>query len=122
MAPTISKINLAEKFSLFNEHWQPRITGKLNDNYVKIAKLQGEFEWHYHEAEDELFLVIKGSLLIKLRGKDIQLNEGELVIIPKGVEHLPVAAREAHILIIEPKSTLNTGNLKNDRTITPTWI
>jgi len=110
-------INLAEKFRLFNDYWKPRIVGELNDSFVKVVKLKGEFVWHSHEQEDELFLVVKGRLLIKLRDRELWLNEGELVIIPRGVEHLPVAAGEVHILLFEPKSTLNTGNVRNERTV-----
>ncbi len=112
----MEKVNLADKFSLFQEHWSPKIVGELNDSYVKLAKLKGEFVWHYHENEDELFLVVKGRLLIKLRDRDIWLDEGEFTIIPKGVEHLPVADEEVHVLLLEPKSTLNTGNVQNERT------
>lgn len=112
----MNKVNIAEKFSLFQEYWSPRIIGELNDSYVKAAKLKGEFVWHTHEHEDELFLVAKGSLVIKLRNEDIHLTEGEFYIVPKGVEHLPIAEEEAHVLFIEPKSTLNTGNITNERT------
>jgi len=114
---TISKINLAQKFASFKDRWSPKIVGEINDSFVKLAKLEGEFVWHHHEAEDEMFLVIKGSLLMKLRDRDIQIDEGEFVIIPRGVEHLPVAAGEVHVLLLEPKSTLNTGNLTNERTV-----
>ena len=114
---TISKINLAEKFASFEDRWSPKIVGEINDSFVKLAKLEGEFVWHHHEAEDEMFLVIKGSLLMKLRDREIQIDEGEFVIIPCGVEHLPVAAGEVHVLLLEPKSTLNTGNITNERTL-----
>ena len=113
----IEKVNLADKLSLFQDYWSPKIVGELNDAHVKLVKLKGEFTWHHHEAEDELFLVIKGKLLIKLRDRDIWLEEGEFAIIPKGVEHLPIAEEEAHVLLIEPKSTLNTGNVQNERTV-----
>ncbi len=113
----MEKINLTDKFSLFQEHWSPKIVGELNDSYVKLAKLKGEFVWHQHEGEDELFLVVKGRLLIKLRDRDIWLDEGEFTIIPKGIEHLPVADEEVHVLLLEPKSTLNTGNVQNERTV-----
>ena len=112
----IEKVNLAEKLDTFQEHWSPKIVGSLNDSFVKLVKLEGEFVWHHHEAEDELFLVIKGNLLIKLRDRDIQLREGEFAIIPRGVEHLPIAEEEAHVLLLEPKTTLNTGNVVNERT------
>ena len=110
-------INLSRKFSLFRDYWSPKIVGELNDAYVKLVKVKGEFVWHHHEAEDELFLVVKGRLLIRLRDRDLHLSAGELVIIPRGVEHRPVAEEEAHILLLEPKSTLNTGNIKNERTV-----
>lgn len=113
----IEKVNIAQKFSLFNDHWSPKIVGELNDTHVKLVKLKGEFVWHHHETEDELFLVIKGQLLIKLRDQDIQLDEGEFAIIPKGVEHLPIAAEECYVLLLEPKTTLNTGTVQNDRTV-----
>ncbi len=113
----MEKVNLTDKFSLFQEYWSPKIVVEVNDSYVKLAKLKGEFVWHHHEEEDELFLVVKGRLLIKLRDRDIWLNEGEFTIIPKGVEHLPVAEEEVHVLLLEPKSTLNTGNVQNERTV-----
>ncbi len=110
-------INLAQKFSSFSDYWSPKIAGELNDSHIKLAKLKGEFVWHQHENEDELFLVVKGRLLIKLRDRDLWVNEGEFVVIPKGVEHLPVAADEVQVVLIEPKTTLNTGNVQNERTI-----
>jgi len=113
----IKKVRLEEKFDLFADRWNPKIVGEINDSYVKLVKLKGEFVWHHHEAEDELFLVVKGSLLIKLRDRDIRLEEGEFVIIPRGVEHLPVADEEAHVLLLEPKTTLNTGEVQNERTV-----
>ena len=113
----MNKVNLVQKFSLFQDYWSPKIVGELNDSYVKLVKLKGEFIWHHHETEDELFLVVKGSLLIKLRDRDIFLEEGEFVIIPKGIEHLPIADEEAHVLLLEPKTTLNTGNIGNERTV-----
>ena len=112
----MDKVNLAEKLGSFAEHWQPRIVGELNGQHVKVAKLQGEFVWHHHDAEDELFLVVKGAITIQLRDRDIHLGEGEFFIVPRGVEHRPVAAEEAHILLFEPASTLNTGNVRNERT------
>ena len=113
----IKKVRLEEKFDLFADRWSPKIVGEINDSYVKLVKLKGEFVWHHHEAEDELFLVVKGSLLIKLRDRDIRLEEGEFVIIPRGVEHLPVAEEEAHVILLEPKTTLNTGEVHNERTV-----
>jgi mannose-6-phosphate isomerase-like protein (cupin superfamily) len=118
----IQVINIADKFSLFHEHWQPKIIGDLNDSYVKLAKLHGEFVWHHHEHEDELLLVIKGSLIIKLRDRDLRIQPGEFVIIPRGVEHLPVAEEEVQVLLLEPKSTRNTGNIDGDRTISAKWL
>jgi mannose-6-phosphate isomerase-like protein (cupin superfamily) len=116
-------VNLAEKFGLFQDYWSPKIAGELNDSYLKLVKLKGEFVWHHHEHEDELFLVVKGRLLIKLRDRDIWLGEGEFVVIPKGVEHMPVAAEEVHVLLLEPKATLNTGNVENERTVADVqWI
>lgn len=112
----MNKVNIEEKFGMFNEYWSPKIVGELNDSYVKLAKFKGEFVWHKHDNEDELFLVIKGELLIKLRDQDVYLKPGEFFIVPKGTEHLPIAEKEAHILLLEPKSTLNTGNISNERT------
>ena len=113
----IEKVNLAEKFARFKEYWQPKIAGELNDSYVKLVKFKGEFVWHQHEAEDELFWVVKGKMTIKFRDRDVTVNEGEFIIVPKGVEHLPVAEEEVWIVLLEPKSTLNTGNVKNERTL-----
>ena len=119
----MEKVDIAQKFNLFREHWSPKIVGELNDSYVKLAKIKGEFVWHHHENEDELFLVVKGRLLIKFRERDVWLNEGEFLIIPKGVEHLPVAKEEVHILLLEPKSTVNTGNVQDERTVSgEQWI
>ena len=118
----MKKVNIAQKLSLFQEYWSPRIAGELNDSCVKLAKLKGEFVWHHHGAEDELFLVVKGNLLIKLRDRDILLEPGEFMIIPKGVEHLPIAKEEAQVLLLEPKSTVNTGNVQNERTVDDQWI
>ncbi|MBI1881963.1 MAG: cupin domain-containing protein [Chloroflexi bacterium] len=118
----MEKINLAQKFSRFHEFWRPKIAGELNDSYIKLVKLKGEFVWHHHEAEDELFLVVKGRLLIKFRDRDLWLDEGEFVIIPKGVEHLPIAAEEVQVVLIEPKSTVNTGNVQNERTVGEQWV
>ena len=112
----MDKVNLAEKLGSFAEHWQPRIVGELNGQHVKVVKLQGEFVWHHHENEDEMFLVLKGTLTIQLRDRDVFLREGEFFIVPRGVEHRPVADDEAHILLFEPATTLNTGNLRNERT------
>jgi mannose-6-phosphate isomerase-like protein (cupin superfamily) len=113
----IEKVNLLEKFRLFDEHWSPKIAGEVNDTYVKLVKFQGEFVWHHHEAEDEMFLVVKGRMRMRLRDGDIDLEEGEFIIIPRGVEHMPVADEEAHVVLLEPKTTLNTGNVRNERTL-----
>ncbi len=117
MEMQLKKVNLTEKFSLFNNHWEPKIVGELNEQYVKIAKLKGKFVWHHHENEDELFMVVKGSLIIKLRDADIKLKEGEFFIIPRGIEHMPVAEKEVHVLMFEPKGTVNTGNTESEKTI-----
>jgi mannose-6-phosphate isomerase-like protein (cupin superfamily) len=111
-------VNLAQKFSLFTEHWSPKIVGELNDFYVKLVKFQGEFVWHHHDEEDEMFLVVKGRLQMRFRDKDLWLNEGEFVIVPRGVEHMPVAPEEVHVVLFEPQSTLNTGNVESERTVT----
>ena len=113
----MSKVNIADKFTLFEGYWEPKIVGELNNQVVKLAKLKGEFVWHHHENEDELFLVVKGKLTIKLRDGIIELNEGEFTIIPRGVEHLPVAEHEVHVLMFEPKGTINTGNVDSEKTI-----
>ena len=113
----MQSVNLAKKFALFDDYWSPKIAGELNDSYVKLVKLKGEFVWHHHEREDELFLVVKGRLLLRLRNREVWVNEGEFAIVPKGVEHLPVARDEVHVLLIEPKTTLNTGNVRNERTV-----
>ena len=113
----MKKVNLADKFALFSEHWSPKVVGELNGQEVKLAKLQGEFIWHRHDDADELFLVQKGSIKIELRDGTVTLDEGEFFIVPRGVEHKPVADNEAEVLMFEPKSTLNTGQHKSDRTI-----
>ena len=113
----MQSVNLAQKFTLFDDYWSPKIAGELNDAYVKLVKLKGEFVWHHHDAEDELFLVVKGRLLLRLRDREVWVNEGEFAIVPKGVDHLSVARDEVHVLLIEPKSTLNTGNVRNERTV-----
>ena len=115
-------VNLDQKFELFDEQWKPRIVAELNDSYVKIARVQGEFVWHHHEAEDELFYVLKGVLTIRLRDQDLTLREGELAVIPRGVEHMPVAEEEVWIMMLEPKTTSNTGNVTDERTVEAEWI
>ena len=117
----ITKVNVGAKLSLFTEQWSPKIIGEVNDLYIKTVKLQGEFMWHHHENEDELFYVVKGALRMKVResGKEneFMIMPGEFIVIPRGVEHLPSAEEETHILLLEPKTTLNTGNLENERTL-----
>jgi len=112
----MQKINLAEKFSLFNDYCNPRIIGELNGQHVKAVKLKGEFVWHSHEHEDELFLVVKGKFNMELRDKTVTINEGEFFIVPRTVEHKPVAEEEVHILLFEPATTVNTGNIENEMT------
>src|SRR5689334_16825553 len=119
----IEKVNIAEKFKLFQEQWSPKVAGEVNDSQVKLVKVEGEFVWHRHEAEDEMFLVVKGQLRIRLRDGEIILTPGEMTIIPHGVEHMPVAAEETHVLLLERKATLNTGNVQNERSVTAEeWI
>lgn len=113
----IEKVNLTEKFARFSDHWSPKIAGELNGQHVKLVKVKGEFVWHHHEKEDELFLVVKGALTIRFRDGDVTLNAGEFIIVPAGVEHQPAADEECHVLLFEPKSTLNTGNQINERTV-----
>ncbi|MHC5011233.1 MAG: cupin domain-containing protein [Planctomycetota bacterium] len=110
------KVNLADAFRRFSDHWSPRIAGEVNDMYVKLAKLEGEFVWHQHETEDELFLVVKGNLEIRLRDGTVHLGPGEFFVVPHGTEHLPVAEEECHVLLLERKSTLNTGDVEDART------
>jgi mannose-6-phosphate isomerase-like protein (cupin superfamily) len=117
----IEKVSVSEKLSLFTDHFSPRIIGELNDAHVKVVKLQGEFLWHHHDHEDELFYVVKGELRMQVREdgaeKDFTIHPGEFIIIPRGIEHLPSAQQETHILLLEPKTTLNTGNVVNERTV-----
>lgn len=112
----MNKVSLADKFRLFNEHWSPKIVGELNAQHVKLVKFQGEFVWHSHEAEDELFLVIKGSFKMEFRDREVWLEAGEFLIVPRGVEHRPVAEREVHVMLFEPVTTINTGDAGGDRT------
>jgi len=113
-------VNLAEKFSRFSEYWSPRIAGEINDCYLKLVKFRGEFVWHHHDAEDELFLVVKGRMRMKFREhgqeRELVVREGEFVIVPRGAEHMPVADEEVQVVLLEPKTTLNTGNVRNERT------
>src|SRR5258708_35662913 len=119
---TPRKVNLAEKLSLFSEHFKPKIVGELNDAYVKVVKLRGEFVWHHHETEDEMFLVVKGRFHIKFRDGEVELEPGEFIIVPKGVEHCPYATEAVHVMLLEPKTTVNTGNVESDRTVALEWI
>jgi mannose-6-phosphate isomerase-like protein (cupin superfamily) len=114
---TVEVVNLAEKFSKFKERWSPRIAGEINDFYVKLVKVEGEFVWHSHEKEDELFLVLVGELRMRFRHREELIGPGEFIIVPHGVEHMPMAEVETHVLLLEPKSTLNTGNVRNERTL-----
>ncbi|QSQ21381.1 cupin domain-containing protein [Pyxidicoccus parkwayensis] len=115
--PSVDKVNLAEKLALFSEHWSPRVVGDLNGQQVKLVKLQGPFVWHHHDAEDELFLVLHGHLRMELKDRTVDVKPGEFIIIPRGVEHRPVAEEEVHVLLFEPASTLNTGNVRGERTV-----
>ena len=121
----MERINLADKFHLFDDYWSPKIVGELNGQYVKLAKFKGEMVWHTHESEDEFFQVIKGSIVIHLRGQSIHLNEGDCYIVPRGVEHKPEARQEAHVMMFEPKATAHTGNTESDLTVqvvSQAWI
>jgi mannose-6-phosphate isomerase-like protein (cupin superfamily) len=110
-------VNLEHKLQLFSDHWSPKIVGELNDAYVKLVKLQGEFVWHHHELEDELFLVVDGVLTMQFRDRSVVVHPGEFIIVPRGVEHCPMAESECHVMLLEPKTTLNTGNVENERTV-----
>jgi mannose-6-phosphate isomerase-like protein (cupin superfamily) len=110
-------VNLADKFSKFQDHFNPRVLGEINDFAVKAVKVKGEFIWHHHDHEDEMFLVVKGPLRMKFRTHEAVVREGEFVIVPHGVEHMPVADEEVHLILLEPKATLNTGNIVNERTV-----
>ena len=117
----MDKVNLAQKLSLFTDHYSPKIVGEVNDAYVKLVKLQGDFMWHHHDNEDELFFVVKGALRMKVRENgsecEFMVQPGEFIIIPHGVEHFPSADEETHVMLLEPKTTLNTGNVENERTV-----
>ena len=117
----MEKVNVAQKLSLFTDHYSPKIVGEVNDAYVKLVKLQGDFMWHHHDNEDELFFVIKGGLRMKVREngveREIVIHPGEFIIIPRGVEHFPSADEETHVMLLEPKTTLNTGNVASERTV-----
>jgi len=118
---SMEKVNLAQKLSLISDYYNPRIAGEINDSYLKLVKLKGEFVWHHHDVEDELFLVLKGTLRMMIKDdrgeREVRIGEGEFIIMPHGVEHKPIADEEVHLLLLEPKTTLNTGNVKNERTV-----
>jgi len=113
----MEKVNLAQKLQLFHEHWKPKIVGELNGQMVKLVKFQGPFVWHHHEQEDEMFLVVRGRFRMEFRDRQVWLEEGEFLIMPRGIEHRPVAEEEAHVLLFEPATVLNTGNVTNERTV-----
>ena len=114
---SVDKVNIEEKLALFDERWKPKIVGELNGQYVKLVKFIGEFVWHHHDDEDELFLVVKGRFRMEFQERSAWIEEGEFIVVPRGVEHRPVAEEEAHVLLFEPASTLNTGNVRNERTV-----
>jgi mannose-6-phosphate isomerase-like protein (cupin superfamily) len=113
----MNTINVADKFSKINEMWSPKILGEVNDSYIKAVKFIGEFVWHHHDNEDEMFMVISGKLRMKFRDREEVVRPGEFIIVPRGVEHLPISDEETQVLLFEPKSTLNTGNVRNERTL-----
>ena len=114
---SVDKVNIKDKFTLFDEQWKPKIVGELNGQHVKLVRFLGEFVWHHHDEEDELFLVVKGSFRMEFRSRSVWVEEGEFIIVPRGVEHRPVAEEEAHVLLFEPASTLNTGNVRGEMTL-----
>jgi mannose-6-phosphate isomerase-like protein (cupin superfamily) len=121
--PDPDKINLAEKFARFSEHWSPKVVAALNGQHVKLVKFRGEFVWHHHEHEDELFLVVRGAFRMEFRDRTVELREGEVIVVPRGVEHRPVADEEVSVLLFEPAATVNTGNAGGERTVAqPAWI
>jgi mannose-6-phosphate isomerase-like protein (cupin superfamily) len=113
----VDKVNLASKLALFHDHWSPKLVGELNGQQVKLVKFRGEFVWHHHDHEDELFLVVKGRFRIEFRDRSVWLEEGEFLIVPRGIEHRPVAEDEVHVLLFEPAGTLNTGDVEDERTV-----
>jgi len=115
----MEKVNLAEKFALINEHWRPKVVGELNGQEVKLVKFQGAFPWHHHEREDEMFMALRGSFRLEFRDKTVELNEGEFVIVPRGVEHRPVADEEVEVLLFEPAQLVNTGNIVDEKFTAP---
>lgn len=120
---SVQKVSIEQKLELFKEYWSPKVVGELNDQQVKLVKIKGEFVWHKHDNEDELFMVIKGKMDMHFRDKIVEVNEGEFIIVPRGVEHKPVAEKETHIMLLEPKGVVNTGNAETDRTAAnDVWI
>lgn len=123
MTQSTDRINLKEKLALFDEPWTPKLVAKVNDTDIRLSKIQGEFVWHHHDNTDELFLVLKGELLLRLRDRDVRLRKGEMFVVPRGVEHKPVAEEEAHLMTIELEGQPSTGNVRNERTVeSPEWI
>jgi mannose-6-phosphate isomerase-like protein (cupin superfamily) len=114
---SVDKVNIAEKLSLFDEHWSPKIVGELNGQHVKLVKLSGEFVWHHHDDEDEMFLVVDGRFRMEFRDREVWIERGEFIVVPRGVEHRPVAEEEASVMLFEPASTLNTGNITGEMTV-----
>jgi mannose-6-phosphate isomerase-like protein (cupin superfamily) len=117
MKTSVDKINIAEKLSKFREHWQPKIVAELNGQQVKVVKFLGEFTWHHHQGEDEMFLVVRGKFRMDFRDRSVEVREGEMIVVPRGVEHRPVADHEVEVMLFEPATTLNTGNVRNERTV-----
>jgi len=118
----MNKVNLLEKFALFSDQWSPKIIGQVGDMHIKLGRIQGQFEWHSHENEDELFYVIEGRMTLRFRDRDVVLEPGEFITVPRGVEHMPVSEGETKIMMIEPAGTVNTGDNASQRTVTPEWI
>jgi mannose-6-phosphate isomerase-like protein (cupin superfamily) len=114
---SVEKVNIAEKLALFDEHWSPKVVGELNGQHVKLVKLLGEFVWHHHDEEDEMFLVVEGRFRIEFRDREVWIERGEFIVVPRGVEHRPVADEEASVMLFEPASTLNTGNVTGEMTV-----
>ena len=122
MTPVSSAVDLEHKLSLITDLWSPKVVARMNDDEVKLVKMHGEFVWHRHDETDELFLVLRGHLRIQLRDRAVDLRPGQLYVVPRGVEHCPVADEEVDVLLLEPKTTLNTGDVSNERTVTPEWF
>ena len=114
---SVEKVNVAEKLALFEEHWKPKIVGELNGQHVKLVKLLGEFVWHHHDEEDEMFLVVEGRFRMEFRDREVWIERGEFIVVPRGVEHRPVAEEEVNVMLFEPASTLNTGNVTGEMTV-----